>query len=63
MDEKRLEAAKRGDKKYIGKPCRSCGAVERFVGNNSCTACAEKHSNKHRAKIKEILAKAKAGEL
>lgn len=37
----RPEALAAGEKFYNGHPCGKCGAVERYVGQRQCVACAK----------------------
>lgn len=32
-------AHERGDLKFIGQPCKTCGCTERYTGNWSCVQC------------------------
>lgn len=61
MENERLKAAQQGEPRYHGKPCRVCGETERFVTNGNCIACAAKHSQKYREKVKALIDQAKAG--
>jgi hypothetical protein len=38
----RLEAARAGQNKYIGKPCPKCGGTERYVINAGCVVCVKR---------------------
>lgn len=37
--ENKARAILRGDKRYIGSPCKNCGGVERLVSNSGCVEC------------------------
>ena len=61
MDTSRIEAAKRGIGKYIGKPCQVCGNTERYTTSASCTACTRSHNHSNKLKIRELLKQARNG--
>lgn len=61
MEDKRLEAAKLGQKRYQGQPCRVCGNNERFVTNGNCVECSKEYVRKSRAKYKALIEQARAG--
>lgn len=61
MASPRIEAARQGQRKYIGKPCKVCGSTERYVINAGCVECIKKNRNASEGKIREILEQAKAG--
>jgi hypothetical protein len=56
----RLEAAKNGEKRYQGKPCKACGQTLRYTINSACVACTLKAREKDAENIKALLAKAGA---
>lgn len=60
MEASRLEAAKLGQKRYQGQPCKVCGNTERFVTNGNCVICAKEHTRKYQQKIKATLQQASA---
>jgi hypothetical protein len=57
----RIDAARNGERKYIGKPCKSCGQTDRYVINAACVCCTKKASNNNALKVKEMIEQAKAG--
>jgi hypothetical protein len=57
----RIEAARQGQRKYTGKPCKACGGTERYVINAGCVECTKKSKSASESKIREILEQAKAG--
>lgn len=57
MDEARIEAAMRGDIKFIGKPCRVCGNTTRYTKNGVCVECALRASRQQRKMIKDLMDK------
>jgi len=59
MEPERLKAAKKGKRKYVGNPCRVCGATNRFVSNGNCVACAVNHTRKYRERIRQLMDEAK----
>ncbi len=61
MDAGRIDAAKRGTGKYIGKPCRICGNTLRYTASASCVACTCRHSKNNRLRIRELLKQARNG--
>lgn len=56
----RIEAAKNGQRKYQGKPCKTCSGTERYTINSACVACTLKAKEKDAENIKALLAKAGA---
>lgn len=60
MENSRIEAAKQGNLRYQGRPCRACGSTERFVSNGNCVPCSQEHVRKYREKIREQLNQARA---
>lgn len=60
MDQVRTEAAKQGQSRYNGKPCRVCGNTERYVLSNNCVACSKEATKKARVKYKELIDQARA---
>lgn len=57
----RIEAARKGEKRYQGKPCKACGCTERYTVNTGCVQCAAKSAKKNADSIKALLEQAKAG--
>lgn len=60
MEVTRLDAANKGAKRYLGRPCRVCGGTERFVTNGNCVSCAKDHNRKYQEKIKHLIQQARA---
>lgn len=61
MDSPRINAAKNGERKYIGKPCKACGETLRYTINAACVACTNKAKVKSDDTIRSLLDQAKAG--
>lgn len=61
MTSPRIEAARLGQRKYQGKPCKACGELEKYVINAACVACTKKAKAESEGKIRELLDQAKAG--
>lgn len=60
MDSPRIEAAKKGEKRYQGKPCKACGETLRYTINSGCVACTAKATAKTTENIKALIQQAKA---
>lgn len=55
-DDAREIAAKSGQKRYHGAPCRQSGhGTLRYVVNAQCVICASAGSKKKRNRIKELM--------
>ena len=61
MSSPRIEAAKRGERKYTGKPCKACSETLRYTINSACVACTNRAKEKDLNNIKTLLEQAKAG--
>ncbi len=61
MASPRIEAARKGARKYTGKPCKVCGETEKYVINAACVACTKKSKVGNETKIRELIEQAKAG--
>lgn len=61
MASPRIEAARKGERKYTGKPCKVCGNTERYVINAGCVECTKKSKTQSQSKIKELLSEAEGG--
>ena len=62
MQSPRIEAAKNGQRKYTGKPCKACGETLRYTINAACVACTNKAKGKNDDAIRALLDQAeKAG--
>ena len=58
MESPRIEAARKGLRRYEGRMCPKCGGTERYVINNGCVSCVKKSKEQSTAKIKQLLEKA-----
>lgn len=58
--QKRLEAAKRGETIYEGKPCKHGHGVKRYTSNGVCIECTALRSTERTGKIRDALREAKA---
>jgi hypothetical protein len=38
---------------FLGSPCRTCGACERYAGNGACVACNRERSNPQAGRTKQ----------
>ena len=54
----RLEAAKKGEREFVGGPCRRCGGTRRYTAAGNCVACAKAATAKYNAGIRKILKEA-----
>ncbi len=61
MESPRIQAAKRGERKYTGKACKTCGETLRYTINAACVACTNKAKGKNDDTIRSLLEQAKAG--
>lgn len=59
MTSPRLIAAKNGQRRYEGKPCKVCGNTEKYVINASCVACAKQASNASKEIFRQHLQQSK----
>lgn len=59
MQQNRMEAIQKGEKKYKGRECPKCGSDIRYTLNDNCVSCAAKHVKTHRNKVRELIAKAR----
>ena len=53
----RFQAAKNGQRRYVGKTCRACGETLRYTINAACVACTNKNKIKSNDIIRTLLAK------
>ncbi len=60
MDPKRVEAARRNQKTYVGKPCKVHGRSPRYVASGSCQACVKATAARWHAETREALARIRA---
>jgi len=61
MASPRIEAAQNGQRKYIGKPCKTCGCTERYIINAGCVECTKKSKAHSESKIRELLSDSDRG--
>jgi hypothetical protein len=62
LESPRIQAAKNGQRKYTGKPCKACGETLRYTINSACVACTNKAKGKTDDAIRAMLDQAqKAG--
>lgn len=61
MSSPRIEAAKKGEKRYIGKPCKTCGSTLRYTINTGCVECTARATKRNVEGIKALLEQARAG--
>jgi len=61
MSSPRVMAAKAGETKYYGSPCKKCGKSLRYTMNNSCIDCAKGHAKAHKGRIAELIRQSKVG--
>lgn len=54
-----MEAAKLGEKKYLGAPCRRGHDGWRYTTTGGCIQCLIESNIKRRAKVNKLLAEAK----
>ena len=63
MHTNRLDAAKAGQNKYLGKPCRRCGNRIRYIYNCDCIDCgrarAARYARENRIRTTETYRDAK----
>ena len=57
----RIEAAQRGESKYLGKACKTCGNEVRYVMNSTCVQCHRKAARESVAAFRDRLRQIKAG--
>jgi hypothetical protein len=55
MDEKRMQAARLGERRYKGNPCKKCGERLRYTVNGNCVACSQEHATKYRKRISDLI--------
>jgi len=60
METPRIAAAKKGERKYHGKPCRNCGNTERLTTTGACVICNRRCSKQHRDDIRKMLVEAES---
>ena len=61
LPQQRLQAAKRGEKRYLpkNKPCKKHGKVERFVSNDCCVVCNKERARQRYQEMKGFIALAR----
>ena len=60
MSSPRINAARNGERKYTGKPCKACGETEKYVINAACVSCTKKAREEATKKVKQLLEQAGA---
>ena len=55
----RQDAAKRGEQKYQGAPCKNGHAGLRYVSTGQCIDCMQAANKAYTANIRKLLAEAK----
>ena len=60
MSTPREKAAKAGESKYYGSPCKKCANTLRYTTNDSCVDCAKGHAKAHKGRIAALLRQSKA---
>ncbi len=63
MENQRIVAAKNGEGKYVGSPCKHCGATKRYVISGNCVACSGIRAKQSRNKVRDTLNAARGGAL
>jgi uncharacterized OB-fold protein len=58
LESPRIQAAKQGQRKYTGKPCKACGETLRYTINSACVACTNRAKEKDASNIKTLLEQA-----
>jgi hypothetical protein len=48
----REKAVVAGEVRYCGKPCKTCGATEKYTMNGGCVACAKRKCEEGRARVR-----------
>lgn len=62
MESPRIQAARKGERKYTGKPCKACGETLRYTINSACVACTNRAKEREHNLIKSLMDQAdKAG--
>lgn len=51
----RLEAARRGEKQYVGKPCPQHPDAKRYTSNGACVECTKTRRAGRHDEIRELL--------
>lgn len=53
--EARMDAARGGRIKYLGCPCRKCGAEVRYTMSGRCVACSLRATNEYQKTLRQTL--------
>lgn len=61
MNNPRIKAAEQGQTHYQGKPCKTCDNTLRYTSTGNCVQCAKAITTEQRRKVREFLARARAG--
>lgn len=59
MTSPRAVAAKAGDMRYTGKPCKKCGCTEKYTSTATCVDCAKKAAIENTKKIRQHIQEAR----
>ena len=51
----RIEAAKRGDKRYSGKPCEAHAGGQRYTSNGACVHCTAEKAAVRMQRVRDLL--------
>ena len=51
----RLEAARKGEKRYVGKPCPEHADAQRYTSNGACVECTRVRRDSQYTEIRELL--------
>ena len=60
MESPRTAAAKKGERRYQGSPCRICGHTIRLTTTGACVSCNRRNSKQHRDDIRKMLIEAES---
>jgi hypothetical protein len=61
IENERFAAARRGETKFNGNPCRHGHSGERFVGNGYCCECQRLANAATKNKLRELMQAAREG--
>jgi hypothetical protein len=56
----RMEAARAGQSKYEGGPCKNCSGTVRYTVSGNCVACQIEDSSARKRELQSILNAARA---
>jgi len=55
MTSPRWIAARAGEKRFTGNPCKHCGAAIRFTSSGACVVCANNRAKARNDQIRKLL--------